>query len=140
VTPEQIALVERTVATLDLRVVATDFYRRLFAADPAVAAMFTTDPAVQAERFGTELTEIVTSIRSLDSFDARVRALGARHRGYGVRAGHYKVMGEALLAALGAALGPAWSDELAEAWALAYALVAETMLQGALLTPPTGRS
>jgi hemoglobin-like flavoprotein len=140
VTPEQIALVEATVATVDLRVVAADFYRRLFAAEPALAAMFTTDPAVQAERFGMELAEIVTSIRSLDSFDARVRALGARHRGYGVRAGHYKLMGEALLAALGAALGPAWSDELAEAWARAYDLVAETMLQGALLTPPAERS
>ena len=139
-TPEQIALVEGTVATVDLRVVAADFYRRLFAADPAVAALFTTDPVVQAEVFGTELAEIVTSIRSLDAFDARVRALGARHREYGVRAGHYGLMGEALLAALDAALGPAWTDELAEAWALAFGLVAETMLQGALLTPPADRS
>jgi hemoglobin-like flavoprotein len=140
VTPEQIALVEGTVATVDLRVVATDFYRRLFAADPTLESMFTREPAEQAQVFGTELAEIVTSIRSLDSFDTRVRALGARHRLYGVRAGHYRLMGEALLAALGAALGPAWTEETAEAWALAYDLVAETMLQGALLGPPADRS
>ena len=58
----------------------------------------------------------------------------------GVRAGHYRVMGESLMAALGAALGPAWTDELAEAWSLAYDLVAETMLQGALLSPPADPS
>jgi hemoglobin-like flavoprotein len=134
-TPEQIVLVEETVAAVDMVDLAHDFYRRLFALDPTVAAMFTSDPDVQAARFGAELSEIVGSIRSLDSFDPRVQALGARHRDYGVRAAHYRLMGRALLAALAAARGPAWTPEAAEAWAVAYDLVAETMLQGALLRP-----
>ena len=66
----------------------------------------------------------------------RAQALGSRHRGYGVRAGHYVLMGNALLEALAAARGAEWTPEAAEAWAAAYDLVAETMQQGALLRSP----
>ena len=79
---------------------AADFYRRAFEADPSLAAMFTTDPAVQRARFAAELAEIVRSIRTLDQFEPAVRALGVRHRCYGVRVGHYRIMGAALLDAL----------------------------------------
>ena len=134
-TPDQIALVERTVATVDLEALADEFYRRAFAADPALSAMFTSDPAVQRVRFAAELNEIVLSIRSLDAFVSRARELGARHRGYGVRAGHYRVMGASLLEALASRLGEQWTPELADAWSLAYNLTAETMMLGAMEGP-----
>ena len=130
-TPDQIALVEDAVASLDLDALAGDFYRRAFVADPALSAMFTTDLAVQRARFAAELAEIVRSIRSLDTFSASVRALGARHRGYGVRAAHYRLMGVVLLEALAAALGSRWTPEVADAWGLAYNLTAEMMMMGA---------
>jgi hemoglobin-like flavoprotein len=41
-------------------------------------------------------------------------------------------MGKALMAALAAALGSEWNDEVATAWALAYNLISETMMQGAM--------
>ena len=37
--------------------------------------------------------------------DARARALGARHRGYGVRAGHYRLAREVMVDSLTAVLG-----------------------------------
>ena len=40
-------------------------------------------------------------------------------------------MGEALLGALAAALGDGWTDEVEEAWRLAYNLTAEAMMTGA---------
>jgi methyl-accepting chemotaxis protein/nitric oxide dioxygenase len=132
VTPDQIALVENTLATIDLEALTADFYRRAFEADPAVSEMFTTDPAVQRARFAAELAEIVRSIRTHDAFAATTRALGRRHRGYGVHAAHYRLMGSALLAALAAALGHGWTDDVAEAWTLAYNLTAEMMMTGAL--------
>ena len=135
-TPEQIALVETTLGSLDLDAVAADFYRRAFAGTPALSAMFTSDPRVQRERFAAELSEIVRSIHSLDGFAPRVRALGVRHRGYGVSAAHYRLMGGALLASLAAALDEEWSPELEEAWVLAYNLTAETMMMGAAEEPP----
>jgi hemoglobin-like flavoprotein len=45
-------------------------------------------------------------------------------------------MGQALLEALANALGESWDDQVAEAWALAYNLTAETMMLGAMHTPP----
>jgi hemoglobin-like flavoprotein len=135
-TPGQITLVEESLAEMDLDAVAADFYRRATEADPSLAAMFTTDAAVQRARFGRELSEIVRTIRALDQFEPAVRALGGRHRAYGVRVGHYRIMGAALLDALQAALGPAWTTEAAEAWVLAYNLTAETMLSGAMDHPP----
>jgi len=131
-TPRQIALVEGTVAAVDLDALATDFYRRAVEGDPNVATMFTTDPEVQRARFAAELEEIVRSIVSMNTFLPRVRALGARHRDYGVTAHHYRHMGVALLGALAAATGEGWTEEVEEAWALAYNLVAETMLLGAM--------
>jgi len=131
-TPEQIELVESTMATLDLPVLAADFYRRAFELDPALSEMFTTDPVVQEARFAAELSEIMTSIRTIDSFAAEARALGARHRGYGVRPTHYRLMGQALMASLGAALGDGWTHDVEEAWTMAYNLMAETMITGAM--------
>ena len=134
-TPGQIELVESTVATLDLEPLAADFYERAFALDPALSEMFTTDALVQRARFAAELDEIVHSIRSIDTFAPAAMALGARHRGYGVKASHYRLMGQALMASLAAALGPRWTSEVEEAWGLAYNLIAETMMTGAMEDP-----
>ena len=135
-TPAQIAAVERTFAGLDLDALADDFYRLAFAADPGLLSMFVTDPGAQRDRFAAELEEVVHAIGTLETFEPRVRSLGARHRGYGVRATHYKVMGDALFASLRAAIGDAWNDEVEESWRLAYNLTAETMMLGALEDQP----
>jgi len=135
-TPSQITLVEQTLASLDIDELTVDFYRRAFERDPSLTTMFTTDPVVQRARFAAELGEIVHSIRSLDAFEDSVRALGVRHRSYGVSAAHYSLMGSALLASLEAALGTRWSADVSEAWALAYNLTAETMMLGALDNAP----
>jgi hemoglobin-like flavoprotein len=131
-TPRQIALVTETLGSLDLDQLAADFYRRVFTGSPALATMFTTDPAVQQVRFATELASLVGSIQQLDTFCSSAEALGARHHDYGARPGHYRLMGDALMASLAAALGDGWSNEVEQAWLLAYNLTAETMMTGAL--------
>ncbi len=131
-TPSQVAMVSSTVQDVDLDALVADFYRRAFAADPEVAAMFTSDPEIQRQRFALELQTIVGSIADLDEFCSAAAALGARHRGYGVRARHYRTMGDALLASLAAGLGDGWTPAVEEAWTLAYSLISESMLAGAL--------
>ena len=135
-TPEQIAIVEATLTAVDIDVLADDFYRRAFAATPQISSMFTTDPAVQRVRFAAELAAIVGSIRTVDGLTTRTEALGAWHRHLGVRAAHYRVMGQALLGALEATLGARWTAATSEAWSLAYNLISESMQLGALDHPP----
>jgi hemoglobin-like flavoprotein len=132
VTPEQISLVEATLedGTLDLDTVAADFYRRLFTADPATAEMFSAEPDVQRRRFATELEAICRAIRRHPDFLAGARALGARHRRYGVETAHYRTAGPPLLGALATGLGDRWTPEVAEAWRLAYRLTVEAMTMG----------
>ncbi len=113
---------------------ATRFYQELFARDPALRPLFATDLAEQEARFAAKLAEIVRAIPCLDD----LLALGARHASYGVRAADYRTVGAALLDALAAVLGASFDDQTRLAWALAYNLVAETMLEGAAAARPIG--
>lgn len=141
-TPEQITLVQSSFGTLGPRLPAMTarFYAELFGADPGLRPMFTTDPAVQQARFAQKLTEIVRALPRLSDLTAHTRDLGVRHAGYGVRAVHYRAVGDALLGALAAVLGDEFDEATRQAWALAYNLVAETMLAGAAAarTAPAG--
>ena len=67
-TPEQIAMVQESVEMLGPRVslVVEEFYRRLFAADPSAAVLFSTDPAVQRHKFEVELRQIIKAISGFD--------------------------------------------------------------------------
>jgi hemoglobin-like flavoprotein len=132
-TPDQIDTMETTLSSLApvLDDVAADFYRRVLAAAPETAELFTADPAVQRRRFALELEAIVAAMKDHEAFVARTARLGRRHVAYGARPAHYAVMGTALLDALAAALGSGWTDEVAEAWRLGFRLTSEAMLQGA---------
>ena len=137
-TPEQITLVQSSFERLGPRLpaMATRFYQELFARNPALRPLFTTPMELQKVKFAEKLTEIVRAFPRLDELLGHTRALGARHVGYGVRTADYQVLGDALLAALAAVLGDRFDAPTREAWALAYNLVAETMLEGAAAARP----
>jgi hemoglobin-like flavoprotein len=140
VTPEQITMVQSSFerAVPELPTLAARFYQELFGRDPALRPLFTTDLALQKVRFAEKLAEIVQAMLCLDELLTHTRALGARHAGYGVRAGDYQTVGAALLGALAAVLGDSFDPPTRQAWALAYNLVAETMLEGAASARPVG--
>ncbi len=134
-TPEQIALVQRSYRELidhgQTDALAVRFYERLFAGDPAVEALFSTDPVVQRAKFVDELGAIVWAISNLTTLLERTHELGARHVDYGVVSSQYRGVGDALLGALADVEGDGFGPELLEAWTMAYNLVAETMMHGA---------
>ena len=57
---------------------------------------------------------------------------------YGVTLSHYAAVGAALFGALAAALGPAWTPSVEEAWRCAFDLVAEEMMAGAAARESVG--
>jgi methyl-accepting chemotaxis protein len=140
-TPEQITLVQTSYQRVGPRLpdLAAQFYIELFRRDPALRPLFTTDLAEQQVRFARKLTELVQAIPSLDELLAHTQALGARHVGYGVRAVDYPTVGAALIDALAAVLGDDFDPETRQAWAVAYNLMAETMLDGAASARMAGR-
>jgi hemoglobin-like flavoprotein len=108
------------------------FYARLFAAAPAVRPLFAgTDLRRQKGMLLGALVLLRKSLRDLDRIVPALRDMGARHVRYGARPEHYPVVGEALIASMAEVAGDAWRPEYAEAWAVAYELVAGAMLEGA---------
>ena len=108
------------------------FYAGLFAAAPAVRPLFEgTDLQRQKQMLLGTLVLLRKSLRNLDAIVPKLEALGARHVAYGARAEHYMVVGEVLIASLAELAGDAWSAEHELAWAAAFAVVADAMLNGA---------
>jgi hemoglobin-like flavoprotein len=138
VTPDDLALLERTVTELHPRgdEVAADFYRRLFDRVPEARMLFTTDLVEQRQKFFATLTEIVTSLHDLTAVAEPTHELGARHRAYGVQPHHYGEVGQVLVDTMAAAMGERFTAAHRTAWTRGFDLVAELMQQGAS-PPPT---
>ena len=108
------------------------FYQRLFDTMPEATTMFkNTEIKEQGKKLMQMLTVAVAGLNRLEGVVAAVKALGARHIRYGVQDEHYQVVGEALLWTLEQGLGAAFTDDVKEAWALVYAILAETAISGA---------
>jgi hemoglobin-like flavoprotein len=132
-TPRQKDLVQQTFAKVVpiAPMAATLFYDRLFTLDPSLRRLFKDDLEEQKQKLMQMLAVAVRGLDDPGTLTPAVRALGARHLGYGVEAGHYATVGEALLWTLGQGLGEAFTGEVREAWATVYGLLAGLMQQGA---------
>jgi nitric oxide dioxygenase len=106
-----------------------EFYSRLFIAAPAVRPLFPDD----MRRQKTMLLGALVLLRKfdLDAIVPKLRELGARHVAYGAQPEHYAVVGSALISAMAAIAGEAWTLEYEIAWAGAFEIVAATMIDGA---------
>ena len=111
-------------------VAATIFYDRLFELDPSLRPMFAhTDMAGQRRNLMQTLTVVVKSIDRLGEIVPAVQALGRRHAGYGVKPEHFATVGQALLDTLAVGLGEAFTPDVREAWATAYGVLADVMME-----------
>lgn len=129
-TPADIALVQisfRRIVPLADQAAAL-FYARLFELDPALRRLFRGDMQQQGRKLMTMLGTAVDSLDRLDTFLPAVRALGTRHRHYGVIEEHYASVGAALIWTLQKGLGAEFTTAVADAWTHAYSLVANTMI------------
>lgn len=135
--PEQIALVKDSFAKiLPIKaVVAAAFYDRLFILDPALKPLFGGDMEAQGEKLIMALGKVVAALDRLDTVRVSVQALARRHLSYGVQDGHYATVGAALLDTLGGAFGEDFTPELRHAWATAYGILSNAMIEAARTAP-----
>jgi len=106
---------------------ASLFYDRLFEIAPPLRGLFRGDMTAQGAKLMAMLATAVANLDRLDSIVPAVRALGARHAGYGVTEADYAPVAEALLWTLGQALGEAFTAETRAAWVEAYTILAGQM-------------
>ncbi|MFN8012724.1 MAG: globin family protein [Holophagaceae bacterium] len=104
------------------------FYDRLFRLDPTLRPLFPTDLKGQRVKLMGALDFIVGNLGDPERLVPVLEDLGRGHRRFGLAAKDFDLVGEALMWALKQGLGTAFTPEVREAWATAYALVADIML------------
>jgi nitric oxide dioxygenase len=132
-TSTDIALVRASFArVVTIQDAAADlFYDRLFVISPKLRELFPADLSQQKRKLMQMIAAAVAGLTNLDKLVPAVKALGARHAGYGVTVADYAVVGEALLWTLEQGLGEEFKPEVRSAWANVYDVLAATMQAGA---------
>jgi len=132
-TPEQIELIQSSWAkVVPIQDTAADiFYDHLFENNPGVRPLFKDDMSTQKKALMGMLTVVVNGLPKLDTILPAVQELGVRHNDYGTEPAHYDAVGASLLYTLGAGLGDAFTDDVEEAWTLAYTTLAGVMIEAA---------
>ncbi|MBV9881184.1 MAG: hemin receptor [Gemmatirosa sp.] len=127
--PDFIATVRATwaVAAPDAQRIGLAFYARLFELDPSLVHLFPADLSAQTTKLMQTLAVAVASLDRLDVLAPALEALGRRHVGYGVSDAHYDTVGRALLDALAATFGGAFTEHVRAAWAETYASLTGVM-------------
>jgi hemoglobin-like flavoprotein len=107
-----------------------EFYRRLFELAPEVRLLFKTDMGLQAKKFSDMLAWVIKHLAHSDELCREMRALGARHNGYGVKIDQYAPIGSALMWMFQRTLGDRFTPEMEEAWLEFYAFASLEMERG----------
>lgn len=136
-TPRQIALVRQQFGLVARHAdtVAAGFYDTLFTLDGTLRPLFPADLAAQRGKLVQVLAHVILSLHDLGAVIDDVRALAARHAGYGVTSTDYDTVGIALLTTLDDHLGDRFDDEARAAWALCYGTLADAMIDAGRSAP-----
>jgi hemoglobin-like flavoprotein len=130
-TNKQIDLVKTSwaiVATIDPVTVGGLFYNRLFEIAPQLKPMFRNPVPEQSKKLLAMIDYVISKLDKLEDILDEVAKLAKRHVSYGVKPGHYTIVGEALLWTLEKGLGENWDSEVKEAWTICYQVLSTAMI------------
>jgi hemoglobin-like flavoprotein len=133
VKPHHTHLIRKSFARIESHgsIAALIFYRRLFELDPDLRPLFRNDIEIQAVKLTAMLGALIGLLERGGALESELKAMGARHAGYGVEDTHYATVGKALLGMLEEVLAGECTPAVREAWALLYAKVESLMKLGA---------
>lgn len=132
-TDNQKAIIKQTVPILeaDGEALTRYFYERMFRVNPEVRDYF--NPAHQ--RSGTQQRALAGAIlayaQNIDNLGAlgdAVELIAQKHASLSIQAEHYPIVGDNLLASIREVLGEVATDEVIDAWAAAYAALADIFI------------
>lgn len=128
-----IDIVKSTAPVLEVHGVAitTAFYKNMFEAHPELLNIF--NHANQAKgRQQTALANTVYAaavhIDNLAAIIPVVKQIGQKHVSLGIKPEHYPIVGKHLLGAIKEVLGDAATDDIINAWAEAYGVIADAFI------------
>lgn len=108
------------------------FYHKLLSAHPELAHLFNSAnqaQGLQQRALASAICAYATHIDHPQALKDAVNLIANKHVALGVRAEHYPLVGQTLLASLQELLGEAATPALLEAWALAYQQLADLLIR-----------
>ncbi|ARS37807.1 nitric oxide dioxygenase [Pontibacter actiniarum] len=131
-TNEQKELIKATVPVLRKHGVAltTHFYSRMFTHNPELKNVFNMGNQGNGKQQLSLALAVLAYAEHIEDPSVLVSAvtkIGHKHVSLDIRPEHYAIVGKHLLASIGEVLGEGATDELIEAWAVAYQQLADLM-------------
>lgn len=128
-----ISIVKSTAPVLEIHgeTLTRHFYKRMFAHNPEVAPLF--NPANQHGGFqqralAAAICAYAANIDNLEVLGGAVELIAQKHASLRIKAEHYPIVGENLLASIKEVLGDAATDDIINAWAEAYGFLANILI------------
>lgn len=107
------------------------FYKNMFEQNPEVKALFNMDKQASGEQPKALAMSILAAAQNIDNLSAImpvVNKIGEVHCNSKVKPEHYPIVGKHLLGAIKEVLGDAATDEIIDAWAKTYGVLAEVFI------------
>jgi hemoglobin-like flavoprotein len=105
----------------------------LFETVPDARTLFRGDMVSLKHKFISTLAVIVGSLDNVTGLLSLTDKLARDHVHYGVIAGYYQPVGDALLWSLAQGLGPHWTPDVEQAWRKVYAFLSTRMIAAAYI-------
>ena len=108
------------------------FYKTMFANNPEVKEMFNMDKQESGEQPKALAMAVLAAAQNIDNLEAilpAVQKMCKAHVNANVKPEHYPIVGENLLAAIKEVLKDAATEEVLNAWAEAYEVIAKVFIQ-----------
>jgi nitric oxide dioxygenase len=128
-----IDIIKSTVPVLEQhgKDITTRFYQLLFSSHPELKNIFNQSNQRQGRQQTALANAVYAAAANIDHLGAIipvVKQIGQKHRALGIKAEHYPIVGENLLKAIKDVLGDAATDEIINAWAEAYGVIADAFI------------
>lgn len=107
------------------------FYEMLFANHPELLNIFNHANQKQGRQQNALSNAVYAAAKNIDNLEAIlpvVKQIAHKHRSLGIQPEHYPIVGQNLLAAIKDVLGSAATDEILQAWAEAYGVIADAFI------------
>lgn len=112
-------------------VLTKNFYARMFQGNPELKHLFNMShqaTGAQQQALAMAVLGYAEHIDDTSVLAPVIQVITAKHASIGIRAEHYPIVGRHLLAAIAEVLGEAASNEVLEAWAVAYEQLADALI------------
>ncbi|RWZ54712.1 NO-inducible flavohemoprotein [Halobacillus fulvus] len=130
---QTIATIKSTVPVLEEHgeAITSHFYKRLFEDHPELKNIFNQTHQKAGEQPRALANAVYAAALHIDNLGAilpRVKQIAEKHRSLNVKPEHYPIVGEYLLTAIKDVLGDAATDDIINAWADAYGVIADAFI------------